>query len=195
MKPLYTEVYVRRASAWDALNDYGDAIAGYTWAMELGIHDADIYDSRGQAFANKKEWSQAITDYDKAIELNPTKPAELHNRRGAAWSWKDDYDKAIADYTQAVEIDPKFALAYQNRGLAWYAKKDYDKAIADHSRAIEIDAEYADAYKARGDCYEKKGDIQKAYDDTLHALTLDPKNSATQDNLVRLKNALKGGKG
>ena len=144
---------------------------------------------RGMAYADhKKDYDRAITDYNKAIELDP-KYVLAYNNRGRAYADnKKDYDRAITDYNKAIELDPKYAYAYNNRGRVYaYNKKDYDRAITDYNRAIELDPKYVHAYNNRGSAYENKKDANRAIADYNKALALDPNNSFASDGLKRLQ--------
>ncbi len=118
----------------------------------IAPNDADAYNNRGFAYYLKQEYDRAITDYNKAIELDP-KYAMAYNNRGIAYFLKKEPDKSIADYSKAIEINPKYADAYNNRGVAYYLKKEYDKA-------------WEDVYKAQGLGYkvhpEFLNDLRKA---------------------------------
>ena len=144
---------------------------------------------RGMAYAdNKKDYDRAITDYNKAIELDP-KYVHAYNNRGRAYADnKKDYDRAITDYNKAIELDPKYVHAYNNRGRVYaYNKKDYDRAITDYNRVIELDPKYVHAYNNRGSAYESKKDTNRAIADYHKALALDPNNSFASDGLKRLE--------
>ena len=58
----------------------------------------------------------ALTDFDKAISLNPKDPAS-YERRAALHRIKGQTDKALADYEAALKLDPKNAATYYERGM------------------------------------------------------------------------------
>jgi tetratricopeptide (TPR) repeat protein len=94
------------------------------------------------------QYDQAITDYNKAIEINP-RYAEAYNNRGGTYSQIGQYDQAISDCTKAIEINPRYADAYNNRGNAYRCKGEYDKA-------------WADVYKMRSLGYQANPEFLKA---------------------------------
>ena len=59
----------------------------------------------------------AISNWSKAIEINPQDAIAYYNR-GLAKDGLQDYQAAIVDYTKAIEIDPQHANAYINRSKA-----------------------------------------------------------------------------
>ena len=61
--------------------------------------------NRGNAKDELKQYSEAIADYDKAIELDPNFAAAYTNR-GTAKAQLKQYSEAIADYDKAIELDP-----------------------------------------------------------------------------------------
>ncbi|MBC8228037.1 tetratricopeptide repeat protein, partial [bacterium] len=101
-------------------------IAGCTKVQQPTLKNADAYLNRGTAWFDKGDYDRAISDLNKAIEINP-KLAEAYLNRGVAWGNKGDYDRSISDCNKAIEVNPKYALAYYNRGLAWIDKGDYSR--------------------------------------------------------------------
>jgi len=85
------------------------------------LRNAEFYFNRGVTSYKKGQLDQAISDYTKALEINP-KYAEAYYNRGNVYSDKGQYDQAISDFTKALEINPKYAEAHYNRGIA-YVKK------------------------------------------------------------------------
>jgi tetratricopeptide (TPR) repeat protein len=81
--------------------------------------------------------SQAISDYTKAIEINP-KNADTYYNRGLIYYKQRNFTQAISDFTKAIEINPKNAGAYNNRGVAYYIEREYRKAWADVHKVEEL---------------------------------------------------------
>ncbi len=101
--------------------------------MERVSGDAAGYTLRGVVYFEKGQYDDAISDYTKALEINP-RYAVAFNNRGNAYQGKGQYDQAISDYNKALEINPRFALAYYNRGLAYARKGQHDQAISDYNK-------------------------------------------------------------
>ena len=99
--------------------------------------EAEFYYNRGIAYGKKGQYDRAISDFTKAIEIDP-RYAEAYNNRGIAYGKKGQYDRAISDYTKALKINPMFAGAYYNRGVAYYYKKEYDKSLEDVEKAQNL---------------------------------------------------------
>lgn len=127
-----------------------------------GCGDRNYY--LGQAHMEKGLYDRAISDFNKAIEIDP-KHAMAYNNRGNAYNAKGLYDLAISDFDKALEINPRYATAYNNRGYAYNAKGLYDLAISDFNKALEINPRYADAYNNRGHAYYNKQEHDKTWED------------------------------
>jgi tetratricopeptide (TPR) repeat protein len=135
--------------------------------------DAQFYLNRGDAYGQKGQYDQAISDFNKALEINP-RYAKAYNNRGIAYEMKGQYDQAISDYNKALKIDPETAETYYNRGNAHYKKGQYDRAISDFNKALEMNPRYAEAYINRGTVYSRKGQNDEAISDYSKAIEIDP---------------------
>jgi tetratricopeptide (TPR) repeat protein len=137
---------------------------------------AEDYFYSGYSKANLKDYNGAITDYTKAIELNPNLTQAYYNRGHSKINLKD-YNGAIADFTKAIELNPNNADAYSNRGTSKADLKDYYGAIADYTKAIELNPNLAIAYNNRG---LQKCDLKDYYGaiaDYTKAIELNPNNA------------------
>lgn len=137
--------------------------------MESELMDAATYVNRGITYGSKGQYDQAISDFNKALEINPTL-TQAYVNRGIAYGLKGQHDQAISDYNKALELDPRNAGAYYYRGLAYGRKGQYDQAISDYSKALEINPKLAQAYYNRGLAYYYfRKDYDKARDDVYKA--------------------------
>ena len=152
--------------------------------------DAEAYYNRGVAWQKKGDYDRAITDYTKAIELNPNL-AMAYVNRGSAYLGKSLYDQVISDCNKAIEINPKFAGAYVNRGHAYLGKGLYDQAISDCNKAIELNPNLAMAYNNRAISYHMKGEYDKAWEDVHKAQSLGYQVSVIFLILLREKSGFK----
>ncbi|WP_297766323.1 tetratricopeptide repeat protein [uncultured Muriicola sp.] len=136
-----------------------------------------------------KKIDKAISDYNKAIEINP-RNGTAYFHRGLAYYDKGQYDDAISDYSKAIEINPKYGEAYNNRGLAYREKGQFDKAISDYNKAIEL--KYVESYINRGLLYYSKEEYDKAISDYSKAIELINPKSAVDYRMRGYAYYLKG---
>ena len=93
--------------------------------------------SKGKNIPQLKMLISAISNYSKAIKINP-KFAKAYNNRGIAYIWKKQYDLAIADFNKAIELDPKNGKAYNNRAIVYSYQGETDKARQDLQKAQSL---------------------------------------------------------
>jgi tetratricopeptide (TPR) repeat protein len=139
----FSAISYERSKVWkDSLTLYNDVLEKYP---------VDIaYVNRGVLKGEQKDYSGAIDDYNKAIELNPG-DAKAYNLRGIEKNWQKDHSGAIDDFSKAIELNPGDAKAYDSRGTAKMGGgKDYAGAMADFNKAIELNPGYDFAYQNRG---------------------------------------------
>jgi len=98
---------------------------------------AEKYLENGNAKYNLRDYSGAILDYNKAIEINPYY-TEAYYKRGNAKRDIGDNRGAIQDYNKVIEINPNDADAYLNRGYAKDKFDDKNGACLDWSMAGKL---------------------------------------------------------
>jgi lipoprotein NlpI len=105
------------------LNDPNLVIDDCTAAIQSGQlsdeHLAVALNNRGLAYFIKKDYDQAVRDYDRAISLQPNDGPALI-KRGNAYLEKRHYERSLADYEAATQINPKFALERSKAFLFFY---------------------------------------------------------------------------
>ena len=98
--------------------------------------------NRGIVAVALEDYQQAVRDYERAVELNPSS-GEVYVNRGNLFFMGEALDKAVAEYSTAIELGlTKEHIAYYNRGLAYEKMKDAEKAAADYRRASELAPEW-----------------------------------------------------
>ena len=75
--------------------------AGCT-TVQTELNDALAYYNRGNAYHSKGQYDQAISDFNKALEINP-RDVTAYNNRGSAYLEKGLYDKAWEDVHKAED--------------------------------------------------------------------------------------------
>tara|TARA_B100000700_G_scaffold314504_1_gene401179 strand:+ start:872 stop:1450 length:579 start_codon:yes stop_codon:yes gene_type:complete len=139
---------------------------------------AVFYYNRGVDKSNAGDYYGAISDYNKAIEINP-RYADAYYNRGLAKRKSGDNYGAISDYSKAIEITPMNESAYYNRGnVKGRDLKDYYGAISDFSKVIEINPRNANAYGNRGLAKKFIGDMEGACSDWRKSASMGKANAA-----------------
>ena len=134
--------------------------------VEKHYKDATAYHDLG-------EFEQAISEYRKAISLNPNSPI-IYNRLGVAYSELKQYDAALDAYQRALALSPMTAELHYNVGLVHLKQGDLLRALEAFKRAIALDAEWEDPYTGLGEVYLKQGDLGQAAHAYKQATRLNP---------------------
>lgn len=131
------------------------------------------YMRRAQESYQRREYEEAVKNYDKAIELNP-KDATIYRRRGFARLNLDRYEEAMKDFNKAIHLNPMDAVTYRGRGFAETNLKRYKEAIENFDKAINLNPMDKFAYRGRGLAELYLGRYKKAIKDLDKAISLNP---------------------
>ena len=119
------------------------------------------------------DWSGAVDDLTKAIELNARlDPAKWQNKKRIN---EQAFDNSDSSSSEIAVSDSFTAYAYTNRAVARFYLGDFDAAIADFERALRIKPKLAEAFSGRGVARNAKGDREGALLDFERALTINNK--------------------
>jgi tetratricopeptide (TPR) repeat protein len=142
---------------------------------------AGTYTWQAQIRAKMGNSQPEITDYTKAIQLQPTETSH-YRKRVASRRKVNDYVGAIADYTQVIQLEPCNFWAHQGRADLRAALKEYASAIADYSQAIKFVPQSrwlaSSLYLQRGTAHAEMKQYQSAIADYSQAIQKNPKLKA-----------------
>src|SRR5690606_7101097 len=77
----------------------------------IGLDNAATHRHTASLKSRSGKYEEAIEDYTKVIQVDPSDARAYHDR-GKAKYHIGDYHGAIEDYTKAIEIDPSDAIYY-----------------------------------------------------------------------------------
>lgn len=176
-----------------------------TQAVAADDRYVDAYIIRGQTYlriasldfarkASKADLNgyvdQAIADFGRALELEPTSAWALLGR-GDAYTWQRKMDEAAKDYQRVLQLDPYFDVARQRlitllttTARKQYAANRWQQALSTLDQVLRPDlppswlAQQKEALTLRGQIYAKLGELDRAVDDLSKVLRVEPTNSA-----------------
>ncbi len=124
--------------------DYAGAVEAFDQAIALWPTHAESYMDRANARLKLGDEEGALTDGDRAAELDPNYPlyrtltASRYNARGLKRPRPQELDAAIADFRRAHELVPKEAEYRKNLAAA------FDRRAREHNQAGRLDEAVAD---------------------------------------------------
>ena len=128
LNPDFTVAYMARGYA-----RYANALSD----IKLSKEEADPENSFLDRTAYMALLQEAVSDFDKALSLNPRVVYAWFNK-GNIYYEAQDFTSALQCYSEAIKIDPEFGEAYFNRGLAYLNAGNKVQAFADLSKAGEL---------------------------------------------------------
>ena len=155
--PLKRRLYDRDRAANRSQRDYKLTRNNYSInydAPELiqKAQNAQYFYRRGIAQAEAKQYQKAITEYSKAIALDP-KFIDAYLKRSQMRYKLGDNQGVLDDCYWVIKIKPSFAKAYYYQGRARYSLGYVQASVDSYSEAIRQDKDYARAYYYRGIAY------------------------------------------
>jgi len=121
----------------------------------------------------KGNYEKAISDYSKAIDLEPYESLSYFNR-GLCYEMLGKYSEAIRDFNKAIEINPNRVSAYAARGSVYAKLGKNNEAIRDFNKAIELNPKDAESHYWSGVIYNRIGKYSDAIIDFNKVIALDP---------------------
>ncbi|RKY31419.1 MAG: hypothetical protein DRP74_04965 [Candidatus Omnitrophota bacterium] len=163
----YSILTYNRNSIWK------DGITLWSDSIKKSPLKARPYSERGNIYLSRGDFTRALNDYNKAIEINPGFD-DAYNNRGFLYTKKGESEQAIHDFNKAIKVNPEPYLAYYNRGNAHRVQGNYEKAIRDYSRSIDIRPDFALAYYNRATIYYAINNLDRAIADYTQAIKAEP---------------------
>jgi tetratricopeptide (TPR) repeat protein len=98
------------------------------------------YRGIGISYLMEAKYSEAITNFDQAIQIKEAKDldTDLLFYKASALEQINDYETAAEIYTKLLELKGKDAAIYSARGNIYRLVGNYELSIADYDKAIEI---------------------------------------------------------
>ena len=137
LRPGDTEVYVERAQARLAQEDYAGVIADCTAALDRDARLALAFNLRGIAMRQSGRPQQALAEFTRAIELAPNETNYF--QRASTYQVLGQHALAIADLNEVIALKPDGTPAFYARALSERAIGDLAGANQDHRRAARLD--------------------------------------------------------
>lgn len=167
----YTEVLIASASG---TTDDMAAIEQLSIAIDWTEDSTEALQARANRYENRKEWSKALADLDRLIELSATSDAYLSRAR--IRQQLNEMESALSDANQAIDRDASTA-AYAVRASINRQRNNINAAIDDYSKCLELEPESGENAIERGLLFLEHGEFARARQDFTTSLGIqsDPK--------------------
>lgn len=161
------------------VNKAFEAVEG---AKQIDDKNSEVY--RAEAYVNeiKPDYTQALTLYDKAIELDKNNVL-AHAGKGHTLRMMGLLEGAVEEFNKAAELDinNENVFIYTNLCNLEYSRSHDEDAIKNCKTVTQIkntDPVFqSEAYQIMAEIFIKNNDVEQAKDYLLEAKTLTPNNS------------------
>jgi tetratricopeptide (TPR) repeat protein len=164
--------------------EWEDAIEKFTRALEQmqnienkisNFSKAQVLTLRGNARSSQGDLLGALTDLDKAIQIEPNN-ASSYISRSLIRIRKHNEQGALADINTAIKLAPQSPQAYLNRGIIHGLYLQDSSGIKDVNKFIQLNPKESDGYSVRGSIRIGRGDFTGGLSDLEKAIELNPKD-------------------
>ncbi len=146
--------YLEWASCQFELNNFTDAVIGYTACVQLRPRAPWPYNNRAAAY------------------LQLARRTAGDERKKA-----DALERSIADYDIALKLDPRYVKALDGRAHALLESKEPKRALKDFDRALAAGLSTASVHMGRAQALERLDRLDEALTDYDRVIGIDPRNA------------------
>lgn len=117
-----------------ANENFGNCIDTLTEVIQEDSSHKLALVARGAAHMRSGNPDTAMTDFDRALDLDP-EYARGYHLRGLAREVQGDDEGALADFSRAIELEPEYGAAYNSRANL-YAKMGRSEEAAEDMQMV-----------------------------------------------------------
>jgi tetratricopeptide (TPR) repeat protein len=170
LRPDSAKYYTLLGEIYLAQEKYAEARGAAEKAETLDSKFAEAYNTSGLANYFTGNLSQALRDFQQAIDLSPHEP-HYHFNLGNTYFQLQSWYMARREYTQALSYTPTATLAKTTAqrsyilymtALTHHETRAYDAEISTLNQALAVDISYFDAYLQLARAYAAKGEYRGA---------------------------------
>jgi serine/threonine-protein kinase len=121
-------------------------------AVTLGNAGSEGHLCLGMLAAGTGEYNSAITEFQRALELDPTND-ETYIQLAATYKKLNKPDEAEKTFLRAIELRPQDRRAYDQLGTFYLEQAQYDKAEKMFQRSLQLAPDSYVAYSNLGGVY------------------------------------------
>jgi tetratricopeptide (TPR) repeat protein len=142
LEPAFLPAFAIRAGAYWYTEQHVEAVEDYTHLLEEAGETFFALNGRGQVFAEMGEYSAALNDLNRALELAEKDPpgiaaAYAHNGRGLALAGLERYEDAQQEFEASRAIAPDNAWLDYNQGRVHHQRRQPQQAVECFRSALE----------------------------------------------------------
>ena len=170
------------------------AARALTSLAKVGPNSARLHEVLGESHASDSDFVGAISEYEKALAIDPLLPGVHFELGEAILRNKVDEDsraRAEQQFAAALVENPNDAHSEYELGEIAFLRSRWQEALQRYSRATQLQPTLVDAQLALGKVLAQLGQPEEALKHLLEAVRLDPDNASAHYRLSQVYRALK----
>jgi len=167
-------ILFNKALAQEEIKDYDGAEKSFDYLLSTHPGFDGGYLGRAKLRLAKGDTVSALTDINKALELNKNAVNGYVLRADISINSHKDYRQALSDMDEAIRLQPRYAGYFINRAFLRYKLDDYYGAMSDYDYALQLEPTNYMAHYNRALLRVEVHDYNRAIDDFTFVLTLRP---------------------
>ena len=179
LKPDYAGAHYNLGLVLLRERNFEKAREQFTTALQSLPRDPMIWNGLGVANINLGKPDEAISNYRKALELNPLY-ADAFTDLGAAYLSTGKFAESVEASEKALRYRPDVAESHATLGAALWNLGRSDESIMNNRKAVELNPNLVSARVNLGLALLTKGRFDEAIANVEVALRIDPQNELAQ---------------
>ena len=171
-------LYRYRAEIEGLQGNYKASAMDWTELINRNKNDYLAYKERGKAYLKAEKFAESVSDFSKALRLEPA-DFELYILKARAEKGLKDYSSAEEELLIYLDYFPEDKASIQFLGELYYEEGNYVGALKAFNKNLLLDNSNAVYYKARGKTYLKTRMYKYAIEDLSMSLDLNAEDGET----------------
>ena len=146
------------------------------------ISESDEHNARGIELADRGWLDEAISEFRRAIDLDP-QSAHAHDNLATVLAEKGDLLEALFEYVEGLKADPDSPTAHHYLA-SFLAGQGHDLAIAEYRKALDLEYEFPDAHLNLAMALADRGLMEEAVAELEIAHRQSPEDETIQHELA-----------
>jgi serine/threonine protein kinase/tetratricopeptide (TPR) repeat protein len=170
--PNYALAYTGLADTYSVAPSYG---IGLTWqqsrllgdeatrkALELDNSLPEAHTARAMSLCTNWKWSEAETEFRRALELNPNSATTHYFYAFAFLVQQKRIDEALEQIRAALSLDPLSSIVNTNYAVILMDAHRYPEALAQFQKTLQQDPGFSPGHYKLAELYATTGDFPDA---------------------------------
>lgn len=156
--------------------NYRQEIQTLTRTINSNRGVARAYRLRGESHFGLAQYTEALADYGKCLQLAPS-DANAHRDRALCYEQLSKHREALDDWNAAYKLEPADHKLKLSIAKALWKLNQRSEAFAATEEALSLDLDVTDVYKLRASFYLEDHIQKRAVQELTRAITASPQNA------------------